>query len=76
MPCIHLCRAMDGSSRETLAELNLNLDETAPEWSANRLITEVSRATTFGLMQKKNRPDIGRPSIHRCVMAYIFIGEP
>ena len=35
MPCIHLRRAIEGSSREMLAELDLGLDETAPGWSAN-----------------------------------------
>ena len=39
MPCIHLRRVIDGSSREMLAELDLSLDETAPERLANKKLS-------------------------------------
>lgn len=43
MPCIHLRRVIYGSSREMLAELDLGLDETAPE--------VVSRNGVMGLLE-------------------------
>ena len=43
MPCIHLRRVIYGSSREMLAELDLDLDETAPEWLATLPLPDYGR---------------------------------